>query len=82
MNITDKLSILIYLIVIIILITFAALFGKDAISKYFAKNYEVGVVDYVDPDTNVHYLRDRTYGGMTVRYNSDGTIMIERVKND
>ena len=78
MKIKDKIPILMYLIVMLVLIAFAVLFGKDATSKYFAKNYEVGVVDYVDPDTNVHYLRDRTYGGMTVRYNADGTIMVEK----
>ena len=41
------------------------------------------VMDYKDPETGVHYLifEDQAgycgMGGITVRYNSDGTIMID-----
>ena len=37
------------------------------------------VVDYVDPTTGVHYLLFIGYnrGGMSVRYNADGTIMTD-----
>lgn len=37
------------------------------------------VVDYVDPDTGVHYLLFKWGYGFDVkpRYNSDGTIMVE-----
>ena len=45
------------------------------------------VYDYVDPETHVHYLiiRDTYYnsgrGGITVRYNSDGTIMVDDIED-
>lgn len=45
------------------------------------------VYDYVDPETRVHYLiiRDTYYnsgrGGITVRYNSDGTIMVDDIED-
>lgn len=41
------------------------------------------VMDYKDPETGVHYLiyKDKCgysgMGGMTVRYNADGTIMVD-----
>jgi hypothetical protein len=37
------------------------------------------VSDYKDPETGVHYLiySDGYQGGITVRYNADGTIMID-----
>ena len=37
------------------------------------------VMDYVDPATGVHYLMYSGYGhgGMSVRYNADGTIMTD-----
>lgn len=37
------------------------------------------VKDYVDPATGVHYLMHVGYGhgGMSVRYNADGTIMTD-----
>ena len=44
------------------------------------------IYDYVDPDTGVHYLvfRDSSYqsgrGGITPRLNSDGTLMVEELK--
>lgn len=44
------------------------------------------IYDYVDPDTGVHYLvfRDSSYqsgrGGITPRLNSDGTLMVEEMK--
>lgn len=36
------------------------------------------VYEYIDPDTGVHYLLydDGNSGGMTIRYNADGTIMV------
>lgn len=36
------------------------------------------VSNYVDPETGVNYLifRDFYKGGITVRYNADGTIMV------
>ena len=49
-----------------------------------AKDY---IYDYVDPETRVHYLviRDTYYnsgrGDITVRYNSDGTIMVDDIED-
>ena len=39
------------------------------------------MMEYIDPDTGVHYLCwDWEYGaGMSVRYNADGTIMVTEV---
>ena len=34
------------------------------------------IADYVDPETGVHYLLYEGCG-ITVRYNSDGTIMVD-----
>lgn len=44
-------------------------------TTHVVKVPQMGVGEYVDPDTKVHYLY-RDDGGMTVRYNTDGTIMI------
>lgn len=37
------------------------------------------ISDYVDPETGVHYLLYDGYNGcgITVRYNADGTIMVD-----
>lgn len=42
------------------------------------------VYDYMDPDTGVHYLIYDGYnaGGMTIRYNADGTIMVTEHPED
>lgn len=42
------------------------------------------IVDYMDPETGVHYLIYDGYnaGGMTVRYNADGTIMVTEHPED
>ena len=47
-----------------------------------SKLTSTGVVDYVDPETGVHYLiYSCSYqGGITVRYNADGTIMVDPIK--
>lgn len=39
---------------------------------------------YVDPDTGVNYLVFDGYyaGGMTVRYNADGTVMVTELENN
>lgn len=41
------------------------------------------VYDYIDPDTGVHYLLYAigAKGGICVRYNSDGSVMVEDVNN-
>ena len=45
------------------------------------KSNEVQV--YVDPETGVNYLiyRGGYKGGITVRYNADGTVMVTEVEN-
>ena len=42
------------------------------------------VVDYVDPDTGVHYLLFKWGYGLDVkpRYNSDGTIMVGEIRDE
>lgn len=35
---------------------------------------DIGVYEWIDPDTQVHYIYNRM-GGVSVRYNADGTIM-------
>ena len=44
-----------------------------------ANQEKYGVTDYKDLETGVHYLiYDDDYGsGITVRYNADGTIMVD-----
>lgn len=53
------------------------------IEKTIEDEYKIDasdVTDYRDPETGVHYLifnkTSAFNGGMTVRYNSDGTIMV------
>ena len=42
-------------------------------------NDKYGITDYKDPETGVHYLiyDDGYSGGITVRYNADGTITVD-----
>lgn len=37
-------------------------------------NIDIGVYEWIDPDTQVHYIYNGA-GGVSVRYNADGTIM-------
>ena len=45
------------------------------------KEVHRGMMEYIDPETGVHYLCwDWEYGdAMSVRYNADGTIMVTEV---
>lgn len=73
---------------IILLLVLAVVFGgsKDnqeatqEMTSLSALGYEDNVYDYVDPDTGVHYLVYCGYrkGGITVRLNPDGSIMVEK----
>ena len=51
--------------------------NPHAIEEYpgYAHDY---MEEFVDPDTGVHYLlwKCDNSGGMSVRYNADGTIMV------
>lgn len=42
------------------------------------------VKDYIDPETGVHYLmyKEGYGGGIAVRYNADGSIMVEGKDSD
>lgn len=71
---------ILFLFVFIILLTSCTEENKErAVQK---KTSDIGIIDYVDPDTGVHYLiYSRGYqGGITVRYNADGTIMVDPIK--
>lgn len=69
------------IVIIMLLLTFT-LIGCDytgepieptANNKYAVKQ------EYIDPDTGVHYLYYGSGygGGLSVRYNADGTIMVD-----
>lgn len=51
---------------------------KEEGIKEYSSLGEIGVTVYIDPETGVNYLiYEGGYdGGITVRYNSDGTIMV------
>ena len=73
--------------VLIVLLALAFTFGEpednqettQEITSFSALGYEDNVYDYVDPDTGVHYLVYCGYrkGGITVRLNPDGSIMVD-----
>lgn len=50
---------------------------EEVVEEYYSMN-DHGVYAYTDPETGVNYLIFTGYnrGGITVRYNSDGTIMV------
>lgn len=50
------------------------------ITSFSNLGYDDNVYDYVDPDTGVHYLVYCGYrkGGIAVRLNPDGSIMVEK----
>jgi hypothetical protein len=70
-------------IYVLVLATLALFTGCEMIDKDTdtieseARSYTV--VDYKDPETGVHYLifEDGYRGGLSVRYNADGTIMVD-----
>ena len=53
--------------------------GASNNNKVRKNNNEYGITDYKDPETGVHYLiyDDGYSGGITVRYNANGTIMVD-----
>ena len=68
-------KLIICVLVILTLFTGCEVRDKDTVEKTTV-NYDIE--DYRDPETGVHYLIYINYyqGGMSVRYNSDGTIMV------
>ena len=59
---------------------------KNDADYYKKLTYAYGdqIMDYVDPETGVHYLLYDGYEGcgITVRYNADGTIMVDQHPED
>ncbi len=53
--------------------------GCDAGQEIMGKTSNCCIEDYRDPETGVHYLiySGGYKGGMCVRYNADGTIMVD-----
>lgn len=76
--------------VVIICLVLAVVFGEpednqettQEITSFSNLGYDDNVYDYVDPDTGVHYLVYCGYrkGGIAVRLNPDGSIMVDEVK--
>ena len=74
--------------VVIALLALAFIFGEpednqettQEITSFSNLGYDDNVYDYVDPDTGVHYLVYCGYrkGGIAVRLNPDGSIMVEK----
>lgn len=54
--------------------TFAIGFTLSGCSTEESNKLDVNVREWVDPDTHVHYIYNGA-GGVSVRYNTDGTIM-------
>lgn len=65
-----KIKKLLFITVTTIIIGFT-LTGCDAEAT---DNIDIGVYEWIDPDTQVHYIHNSA-GGVSVRYNADGTIM-------
>jgi hypothetical protein len=65
-----KIKKLLFITVTTIIIGFT-LTGCDAEAT---DNIDIGVYEWIDPDTQVHYIYNSA-GGVSVRYNADGTIM-------
>lgn len=71
---------ILFLFIFIIFLTSCT--EEDKEREVQKKSSDIGVVDYVDPETGVHYLiYSVSYqGGITVRYNADGTIMVDSIE--
>lgn len=69
-----KKLILISLVVVMLLAA-----GCDAELETMSDVPGAGITDYRDPETGVHYLiyGIGNQGGMCVRYNADGSIMVD-----
>ena len=53
-------------------------YGKDG-ENIITADLAGSVIDYRDPKTGVHYLfyKDGYGGGLSVRYNTDGSLMVD-----
>ncbi len=61
--------------VIVIMLISLGVFGLTACGDNNTEGM-LTMVDFRDPDTGVHYWK-YTAGGITVRYNADGTVMVD-----
>ena len=87
-----KLNIFHILVAIILLLCMAAFLSgcenpmaeDDKYYNQITYNGTDEIEDYVDPETGVHYLLYDGYEGcgITVRYNADGTIMVDQHPED
>lgn len=71
-------------LVVILMVWCSLLVGCKSDIKKIDGNYTNDVMVYVDPETGVNYLiyNNLHQGGITVRYNSDGSIMVTKDKGD
>ncbi len=65
-------------LVVILMVWCSLLVGCDTDFKKVEGNKTNEIIVYVDPETGVNYLIYTSYkqGGITVRYNADGSIMV------
>lgn len=65
-----------FIVILAILCMF--LVGCESDLKSIEKNTYSEVMVYIDPETGVNYLvyKEGYKGGITVRYNADGSIMV------
>lgn len=77
-----KFYVLILFIIFAIFIVACSLESNDTNEEVKRTGTSYCVHDYVDPETGVHYLiyQGGYQGGITVRYNADGTIMVDPVE--
>ena len=76
-----RLIAILFLFIFVIFLTSCT--EEDPKNKTVPKKWsDTGIVEYVDPETGVHYLiySSGSVGGITVRYNADGTIMVDPIK--
>lgn len=71
-------------LVVILMVLCSLLVGCDTDFKKVEGNKTNEIQIYVDPETGVNYLiyQDYNEGGITVRYNADGSIMVTEKEGD
>lgn len=69
-------KLIICVLVMLMMLTGCEVADEDTVETT-TENYTI--MDYKDPETGVHYLiyTSGYQGGLSVRYNADGTIMID-----
>lgn len=71
-------------LVVILMVWCSLLVGCDTDFKKVEGNKTNEIQVYVDPETGVNYLIYEAYnkGGITVRYNADGSVMVTEKEGD